>query len=197
LIKEATLKTRFKNYVIALTITGIFFITPPQAAYAFGPDDTLGSICLFAGNFPPKNWAICDGSLISIRQNCALFSLLGTMYGGDGKNTFALPDLRGRVPVHFGTGTGLNNSYTIGDAGGSETASLASSQLQLQVSTAVIDSSLLNSLTDPAIIVTNPSSVSGAQNFQLGGSAPHENMQPYLALNYIICLYGIYPSRDW
>jgi microcystin-dependent protein len=197
LIKEATLKTRFKNYVIALAVTGMFFITLPQAAYAFGPDDTLGSICLFAGNFPPKNWAICDGSLISINQNCALFSLLGTMYGGDGRVTFALPDLRGRVPVHFGAGPGLNNDYTIGDTGGSETVSLANSQVQLQVSTAAIDSSLLSGLTDPAIIVTNPSSVSGAQNLQLGGSAPHENMQPYLALNYIICLYGIYPSRDW
>jgi microcystin-dependent protein len=191
------LKTRFKNHVIALAITGMFFIAMPQAACAFGPDDTLGSIGLFAGNYPPPDWAICDGSILPISQNCALFSLLGTMYGGDGIRTFALPDLRGRVPVHFGAGPGLNNNYTIGDTGGSETVSLATSQVQLQVSTAVIDNSLINSLTDPSIIITNPASVSGAQNIQLGGSTPHDNMQPYLAVNYVICINGYYPRRDY
>lgn len=190
------MKIRYKKYVIALAMAGIFFIAPSQSADAAGPYDMLGSICLFAGDYPPEGWAICDGSLISISQNCALFSLLGTMYGGDGKTTFALPDLRGRVPLHFGTGLGLSNDYMIGDAGGSETVTLLSSQVQLQVNTAVIDGSLLDAAAAASIIVTNPSSVSGAQDFLLGGYEPHDNMQPYLALNYIICIYGTYPMRD-
>jgi len=187
----------YKKQMLALAIAVICIISPLRSAHAAGYDDMLGSICLFAGNYAPYGWAFCDGSILSISQNCALFSLLGNYYGGDGRVNFALPDLRGRVPVHFGQGTGLSNNYVIGYTGGSETVPLSTTQVQLPVNTAALDNSILDSTSDASVVIANPSSVSGASSFSLGGGQSHDNMQPYLALNYIICIYGIYPSRDW
>lgn len=191
------MKIKYKKQIIALTIAGIFFIAPSQPAHASGSEEMLGSISLFAGTYAPYGWAFCDGSILSVSQNCALYSLLGNSYGGRYPTTFALPDLRGRVPVHFGRGTGLNNNYVIGDAGGYETVTLTASQLQLQISTAAVDSSVLDNGTSQAwLVIANPASVTGAAYFVLGGSLPGDNMQPYLALNYIICISGNYPLRD-
>lgn len=172
----------------------------------------LGEIKLFAGNFAPRGWAFCNGQLLSIAQNSALFALLGTIYGGDGVTTFALPDLRGRVPVHLGQGPGLSN-YPQGTTGGAETVTLAVTQIPSHAHT-LNASDLPGAATSPAnnfIAEPNPglgkaanpafnSSASttlapGAVSATGGGQA-HENRPPYLTLNYIISLQGIFPSRN-
>lgn len=135
----------------------------------------LGTIILFGGNFEPRGWASCNGQLLSIQQNAALYSLLGTFYGGDGVTTFALPDLRGRVPIHMGQGPGLTRR-SLGEKLGSESVTLQSGQVQAQG-------------PDPLVAASPPSGPPA------DGNLPHDNMQPSLCLNYIIALEGIYPSR--
>ena len=169
----------------------------------------LGFICMFGFNFAPRGWATCDGQLMSIAENTALFSLLGTTYGGDGMQTFALPDLRGRVPIHQGqsrTGT----VFTIGEVAGEETVTLTNSQMPqhnhiVNANSAAGDTGaptnaiFANSgATDKEYLSTgvantnmSPSCVSAA-----GGSQPHDNMQPFLVVNFCIALEGIYPSRS-
>lgn len=172
----------------------------------------IATILLFAGNFAPRGWLFCQGQLLPINQNQALFSLLGTTYGGDGVTTFALPDLRSRVPVGAGQGPGLTNR-ALGEKGGTETVALSAEQLpahthQLLASTAPAD---LNDPTNAALAQTvDPSYTPGPPVYAkdaptvpmmagsvgaAGGSQSHPNMPPYLGLNYIICLEGIYPSR--
>lgn len=179
----------------------------------------IGEIRLFAGNFAPAGWAFCEGQLLPIAENEALFMLIGTTYGGDGENTFGLPDLRGRVPIHMGTGTdGIN--YQIGQMGGVEEVTLTVQQIPNHAhklkgpgmfalgsgagnspsptsrypamipgenlySTSIRDGVYMH---DPT--VANPSSLLSAA----GGSQPHNNMQPFLAVNFIISLFGIFPS---
>jgi len=160
----------------------------------------LCEIRIFSFNFPPKNWAFCNGQFLPINQNQALFSLLGTTYGGNGQTTFALPNLRGRIPIHVGSG------FTQGQAAGAETSTLTSSQMPshnhfLNASRDSANSSnpanaflaSANSLyADPSNLTTlNPETVSN-----VGGSQPHTNMQPYLVLNFCISLVGIFPSRN-
>jgi microcystin-dependent protein len=128
-------------------------------------DEYLAVVKLFAGNFAPQGWMFCHGQVLSINSNQALFALIGTTYGGNGRDTFALPDLRGRVAVGFGQGNGLSN-VNLGQQGGAE--SVATPQVQVQAGTGT--------------------AVAGAQ--------PHENRQPYLGLNYIICVQGIFPPRS-
>ena len=167
----------------------------------------LGQIMIFAGNFPPKNWAFCDGALLPIQQNSALFSLLGTTYGGDGRVTFGLPDLRGRVPVGMGQGPGLSN-YQQGQKGGQETHTLLASEMPshthpVTVAAANENNSLQNrpggnvlgaaSIYDSA--ASADAALGGVSSGSAGGNTPHENRQPYLAVNYIIALAGIFPSR--
>ena len=135
----------------------------------------LGTIILFGGNFEPRGWASCNGQLLSIQQNAALYSLLGTFYGGDGVTTFALPDLRGRVPIHMGQGPGLTRR-SLGEKLGSESVTLQSGQTPAQNADALVAANLPSG--PPA-----------------DGNLPHDNMQPSLCLNYIIALEGIYPSR--
>ncbi|MDN3547278.1 phage tail protein [Mucilaginibacter aquaedulcis] len=176
----------------------------------------LGSITLFAGNFAPRGWALCNGQILSIAQNSALFSLLGTTYGGNGTSTFALPDLRGRAPIHWGQGPGLTNRV-IGEASGTENVTLLSTQMP-QHSHAVAASSNTATQTSPSgtlLAVSTDMAAGGApSNFieaipananvtmapgmivQAGGSQPHNNMQPYLAVTYIIALEGVFPSRN-
>lgn len=179
------------------------------------PQPYIGEIRMFGGNFPPQDWAFCNGALLAIAENDALFSLIGTTYGGDGQATFALPDLRGRVPIHRGTGPGLP-SYALGTTGGTETVTLNSAQLPTHshpvgASTAAPLSSAggLDITAGPAYVpgsfATKPNAYGDpisptAMNPQAigmaGGSAPHDNMAPFLGVNFIIALYGIYPQPN-
>lgn len=160
----------------------------------------MGEVRLFAFSFPPKGWAACDGQIMAISQNQALFSLLGTTYGGNGQTTFALPDLRGRVPLHFG------NGFAEGQVGGEEAHRLISTELPAHTH-AVQASTSDPSTPSPAGAVwanrpDSPYSPSGdvylnqAAIASTGGSQSHPNMQPYLTVNYCIALVGIYPSRN-
>jgi microcystin-dependent protein len=183
----------------------------------------LGEIILFAGNFPPRNTALCDGQLMSIAQNTALFSILGTTYGGDGRTTFALPDLRGRVAVHPGTGPGLS-TRKLGQRGGTQTNTLTIGQMPSHNHAAagtIQASSLEATATDPANgypasatypvdrTTTGPVKAYGAaanENMatngvtvavgNTGAGNSVNNMQPWEAVNYIICTEGIFPSRS-
>ncbi len=168
----------------------------------------LGQIILVGFNFAPRGYAFCQGQILSIAQNTALFSLLGTTYGGNGTTTFALPDLRGRVPNGQGQGPGLSN-YTLGEVGGAETVTLVSTQMPAHTH-------LLNCYTEdgnqgnangnvlastgaappPYSNVAPNSLMAPASIAAAGGSQPHENRSPYLTLNYCIALQGIFPSRN-
>ncbi len=172
----------------------------------------LGSLLLVPYNFAPQGWALCNGQLLPISQNTALFSLLGTTYGGDGVSNFALPDLRGRVPISSGQGPGLQ-SYVLGQSGGAESATLGVGNLPAHnhavntVSTAANSKSPANQFlaaipgaagpgsenvyaSGPANSTLNPGAVSST-----GGSQPVDIRTPYLTLNWIIALVGVYPSR--
>jgi microcystin-dependent protein len=165
----------------------------------------IGEIRMFGGNFAPQGWALCDGSLLPISEYDVLYTLIGTTYGGDGQTTFALPDLRGRFPVHQGTGGG--QTVVMGQSGGTETVTLTRNQLpahthQLTGSSAAMSQSPANALpaqwdegqystAPPTAASLAPSAVSAA-----GGSTPHENRSPYLAVGFIIALFGVYPSQD-
>lgn len=169
----------------------------------------LGEIRIFAGNYAPMNWALCNGQLLAIASNTALFSLLGVTYGGDGRSTFALPDLQGGIPIHFGQGAGLS-PYQLGQSGGDTTATLTTAEVathnhiyncgaggrgevttvagnvnsdapfQTNIYAAAADRTTMS----PTMLAPSPPSM------------PHENMQPYLALSFIIALVGIYPPRS-
>jgi microcystin-dependent protein len=169
-------------------------------------DVFIGTVMLFAGNFAPNGWAFCDGSLLQIRQYTALFSLLGTSFGGDGVNTFGLPDLRGRVVVGSGNGPGLA-PYVPGNKGGVENVTLVTSQIPVHSHLVNVNNSD-GSQSDPTNnvpgnVAPNTAYSSVRQNATMaptmiapaGGSQPHENRQPYLSINYIIALVGIFPSR--
>lgn len=167
-------------------------------------DPYVGEIRLFAGNFAPQGWAFCDGQLLAIASNDALFSLLGTTYGGDGRTTFALPDLRGRVPLHMGAGPG-RSPRTLGAKGGQESVTLTAAQLPVHShplrGTADADNTSPpgRSLAEAGEDIyargdaDTPLSPQAIQN--AGDSQPHTNMQPFLGIYYIIALVGIYPSR--
>ncbi|UOQ53599.1 phage tail protein [Hymenobacter cellulosivorans] len=183
----------------------------------------IGSIVLFAGNFAPRNWAFCDGSLLSISQNSALFSILGTTYGGNGTTTFALPDLRGRTPVHANNGQpgpGVA-AVQLGERAGTNTVTLTAQQMPAhthvqQVATQAATTSTpgntvvpgkpngITSGSEETVAINDLVAAAGATLVPLapnalsiaGGSQPVGVMQPYLGINYIICLYGLYPSRS-
>ena len=183
-------------------------------------EGTIAEIRMFAGNFAPKNWAYCQGQLLPISSNQALYSLLGTTYGGDGRTTFALPDLRGRVPVGSGQGAGLS-PVNLGQPGGSETTSLTVGNLPPHNHTASgtvtpgastggrgVNTSNIPTNNYPLQtaagndIYANPSNTNMGQSpvsvtvNNTGNGLPINNMQPYLGMNYIICMYGIFPSRN-
>lgn len=158
----------------------------------------VGEIRLFGGNFAPVGWAFCDGSLVPISENETLFNLIGTTYGGDGEQYFALPDLRGRVPVH------TSFDVILGQTGGAEEVTLTAAQIPnhthpLQVSSTAASSR--SAFGVPATTPSDPAWVSDVATDSMGfttpagGSQPHTNMQPYLGLSYIIALFGIYPSQ--
>lgn len=173
---------------------------------AFAQERFLGSISLVPYNFAPLGSAFCQGQLMSIAQNDALFALIGTTYGGDGQTTFALPDLRGRVVVGMGQGPGLTNR-TIGEMGGEEEVTLTVNQIPSHSHTPMASTSAGNTASPtnaywapgPRILLYSaasnlvPMSASALQS--TGGSQPHDNMKPFLTLNYIIWLEGIFPSQ--
>ncbi len=163
----------------------------------------IGEIRTFAGNFAPRDWAICDGRLLSIARYSALFSLLGTTYGGDGKTNFGLPNLQGTAPMHWGDGPGLT-SRSIGETGGSSSVTILAASmpahshpLGASQSSASTVSPTHNALADASLYAGPPYTQSlGSQALSPeGGSQPHDNMQPYLALTFIIALNGIFPQR--
>jgi microcystin-dependent protein len=165
----------------------------------------IATIVAFGGNFAPRGWAFCNGQILAISQNTALFSILGTTYGGNGQTTFALPDLRGRVPVHQGQGPGLS-SYSLGQAAGAESTTLTLNQIPQHghpVGASSSDAASKNpSGRFPAVTETpvygdsSNASMNAAMVGQAGASQPHDNIQPYLALSFIIALEGIFPSRN-
>lgn len=166
----------------------------------------LGEIIIFGGNFAPRGFAFCNGQLLSISQNAALFAILGTTYGGDGRVNFGLPDLQGRVPIHFGNGVGLS-PYVLGEIGGVENVSLLQNQMP-QHNHNIVASDGPASATRPLGSVPGKSSQSAyaaspdgtlmnaGMVSAAGGSLPHPNLQPYLALNFCIALVGVFPSRN-
>lgn len=168
----------------------------------------IGQIILFAGNFAPRGWAFCHGQLLSIASNTALFSILGTTYGGDGRTTFALPDLRGRVPVSEGSGPGLSD-WRLGQTGGSEQITLSAANLPAHTHTVTtrMDASPGTTSTPATGMVPAESSEDNYgpgttpidtvhTSSSVGSGTPVNNIQPTLALNYIIALQGIFPSRS-
>jgi microcystin-dependent protein len=171
-------------------------------------DPYIGQIALVAFNFAPVGWAFCNGSLLPIDQYSALFTLIGTTYGGDGQTTFALPNLQSRIPLHQGQGTGTSN-YVIGQNGGFEQVTLTSNQLPAHTHQAQCFTGGSNSQSPVNGIWANASrdqpykaNTTGAANMAAGaigpagGNQPHPNLMAYQALNYIISLFGVYPSQS-
>ncbi len=170
-------------------------------------DPFVAEIRIVGFNFPPKGWAACNGQILPISQNTALFSLLGTTYGGDGRSTFALPDLQGRAPMQWGQGPGLS-LHDLGETGGSETVTVLASEMPAHTHNlrAVNDVGDINDPTNNSIARSTGASVYNAANSPLvplsglavgqsGMSQPHNNMQPYLTLMFIIALQGVFPPR--
>lgn len=159
----------------------------------------ISQISLWAANFAPKNWAFCSGQLLAISQNTALFSLIGTMYGGNGQTTFALPDLQGRVPRGVGSGPGLS-AVSQGEKSGSTTHTLVVANLPAHTHTVPGASGAATS-NRPGGLAPAKGGSYAASNAAMaptgvaGAGQPVDHMPPYLGMNYIICLYGIYPSR--
>jgi len=166
----------------------------------------VGEIRMVGFNFPPAGWALCDGQLLAISQNETLFTLIGTTYGGDGEETFALPNLQSRMPIHTGQGPGLSN-YNLGETGGVESVTLTAQQIpvhnhpllcsdqngsQTSPSEGVAAANTLNQYSPP----NSPQAMNANLINPSGGSQPHENMMPFLTINFIISLFGIFPTQN-
>ncbi|RYZ54239.1 MAG: phage tail protein [Chitinophagaceae bacterium] len=177
-------------------------------------EGVIATILLFAGNFAPRGWAFCNGQILSIAQNTALFALLGTTYGGNGQTTFALPDLRGRTPVGTGQGPGLSN-IDLGELAGTETVTLLMNNMPMHNHTVTVNPRAVTEAGDTSIPTNAYLANSGALDKEFkatgtfvnmgaaeatsgiaGGSQPFGIRNPYLGMNYIICLEGIFPSRN-
>ncbi len=170
----------------------------------------LAEVRIVAFNFAPRGWAFCDGQILPINQNQSLYSLLGTTYGGDGRTSFALPDLRGRAAIHFGSSNGTD--HTIGQKSGQETVTLSSAEMPQHTHGMQASANTANQAGADGHVLATPSSALGTvysgtdttQNTTLnpatitnaGGGQAHNNMQPYLALNFCIALRGLFPSRN-
>ncbi len=170
----------------------------------------IGEIRMFGGNFAPVDWAFCNGQLMPISENTALFNLIGTTYGGDGQTSFALPNLQSRLPIHIGQGAGLS-SYVIGQTAGTSTVTLTTSQMPSHSHTVNVTTASATSATVTGNVPAKPTasgaalyatpaspspiaeSLAGLQT--AGGSLPHENLMPSLCVSFIISLFGIYPSQ--
>jgi len=164
----------------------------------------VGEIRMFAGNFAPAGWSFCDGSLLPISENETLFNLIGTTFGGDGQSTFQLPDLRGRVPIHMGQGPGSSTNYLIGQSGGVEEVTLTTTQIPSH--NHIWQAGAGDTVTDPTgrvlagalrmfVLGTPGAGLMGSVAAPVGGSQPHTNLQPVLAISFIISLFGVFPSQ--
>jgi microcystin-dependent protein len=161
----------------------------------------VGEIRMFAGNFAPAGWMFCEGQLLPISEYETLFNLIGTTYGGDGQSTFALPDLRGRLPIHFG------NGFTLAETGGAEEITLTVNQIPVHThpflasGATATGSNPQNNVNDQNVTIQMYTQGSSSDNFNpgaigtAGGSQPHTNFQPYLCVDFIISLFGIFPSQ--
>lgn len=194
---------------IALPVFAVFFFL--NVAFVNAQNNFLGEIKIFAGNFAPVGWAFCDGSLLPISQNAALFSLLGTTYGGNGTTTFALPDLRGRFPMNFGTGANLT-PRALGDLGGQETVTLTAAQMPVHTHAALAGADSTVATTDKPQSALPGRNASATPSYgktanaamassaivlaPAGGGQAHPNIPPFVCVNYIIALQGIFPSRN-
>jgi microcystin-dependent protein len=152
---------------------------------------------MISWNYPPKGWAFCNGQFMPINQNQALFSILGTTFGGDGRTTFALPDLRGRVPVHVGQG------HVLGESGGAESHTVTASEMPQHVHTLMASSTNADRALPSVLAASNkiygaPANLTplGPSVLPVGGSQAHPNLMPYLTINFVIALQGIFPSRN-
>ncbi len=161
----------------------------------------ISEVKMISWNFPPKGWAFCNGQQLPINQNQALFSLLGTTYGGNGQTTFGLPDLRGRTPIHVGAG------FVEGQVGGQESHTLTLSEMPQHIhfmnavtdvgnTTAPSNNWLARSATEPYRPLSNATTLEPGSITDIGGSQPHENRQPFLVINFVIALQGAFPSRN-
>lgn len=163
---------------------------------------------MFAGNFPPAGWEFCRGQLLPISEYDTLFVLIGTTYGGDGQTTFGLPDLRGRIPIHQGAGPGLS-TYTLGQAGGVEEVTLSATQIPAHTHTLNASSNNGSTSNAPNNVLATTSGfdmyfdgIDAGNNLatnainSVGGSQPHENMQPFLCVSFIISLFGVFPQQS-
>jgi len=168
----------------------------------------VGEIRMFGGNFAPAGWAFCQGQLMPISENETLFNLIGTTYGGDGQETFAIPDLQGRAPMHAGQGPGISQTYQIGEKAGVETVTLTTQQTPIHTHP-FIASTAGATATSPAGQViaqsgqravytedTTTTNLAGSAILPVGGSQPHDNMQPYLVITFIISLFGVFPTQN-
>ncbi len=168
----------------------------------------IGEIRMFGGNFAPRGWAFCDGQLLAVSQNDALFSLLGTVYGGDGRTTFGLPDMRGRIPLHEGQGPGLSNRR-LGAKGGAESETITSNQMPSHTHNLNANTRQHNAVSPSNAVLCDPSPLgriydnvpqdapaASTSIANTGGSQRHTNLMPSLCVNFIIALFGIYPSRN-
>ncbi|MFL6335782.1 MAG: phage tail protein [Pyrinomonadaceae bacterium] len=169
------------------------------------PEPYIGEIRMFAGNFAPAGWAFCNGALIPISENDTLFTLIGTTYGGDGQETFALPNLQSRVPMHQGTNGG--QTFTIGEMAGVETVTLGVQQIPVHTHLLLCSTSLASTQTPGGNVAaqaaaaaytsaSSPILMNSQSVTPVGGSQPHENMQPYLCINFIISLFGVFPNPN-
>ncbi|MDA8874541.1 tail fiber protein [Winogradskyella sp.] len=191
----------FKKVVLVMFVIICLGFTKDDSK-PMSQDGFVGEVKMFAGNFAPRGWALCEVQLLAVSSNPALFSILGTTYGDDGRTTFALPDMRGRVPVGQGNGPGLSDKR-LGQLGGSETTTsnvVNVPSMYYQVPGFKID---LDKVEDGDITYGNQSflTVGNSPNTTIntqrsGGNQAINNMQPYTGINYIICLYGTYPSRS-
>ena len=162
----------------------------------------VGEIRMFAGNFAPAGWNFCDGSLLSISENETLFNLIGTSYGGDGQSTFGVPDLRGRIPLHMG------NGFTLAEQGGAEAVTLTANQIPAHTHAFLATTNVGNQPVPTNQVVSQSPQIQlyieDAQDSSFaasalgpnGGGQPHSNLQPYICINYIISLFGIFPSQS-
>ena len=168
----------------------------------------VGEIRMFGGSFAPAGWAMCQGQSMAISENDTLFTLIGTTYGGDGQETFNLPDLQGRVPMHSGTAPAIGTTYTIGEKAGVESITLTTNQIPIHTH-AFLTSLDAASSTDPTNQVIAQTGqihmfTQDVTNRQMntlaltpvGGSQPHDNIQPYLCITFIISLFGVFPSQN-
>jgi microcystin-dependent protein len=167
----------------------------------------VGEIRMFGGNFAPAGWAFCAGQLMPISENETLFNLIGTTYGGDGQETFGIPDLQGRIPLHAGKGPTLSQTYQIGEMAGTESVTLTVNQLPNHTHTLLASSDPGNATAPGGNVLSNPFNTfpyfpaAGPQQLNAqtlqpqGGSQPHDNMMPFLCISYIISLFGIFPHQ--